>query len=60
MKFGEVSRRSRATTAKKSAKKNKKKNAKHLYRKLLLKFPIDKHQSVILDCIYVQGCRLSY
>ena len=57
MKFGEVSRRSRATTAKKSAKK---KSAKHLYRKLLLKFPIDKHQSVILDCIYVQGCRLSY
>ena len=40
-------------------KVQKKKSAKHLYRKLLLKFPIDKHQSVILDCIYVQGYRLT-
>ena len=56
MKLDEVSLRSRATTAKKSAKK---KSAKHLYRKLLLKFPIDKHQSVILDCIYAQGYRLT-
>ena len=56
MTLGEVSRRSRATTANKGAKKS----AKHLYRKLLLKFPIDKHQSVILDCIYVQGYRLTY
>ena len=55
MTLGEVSRRSRATTANKGAKKS----AKHLYRKLLLKFPIDKHQSVILDCIYVQGYRLT-
>ena len=56
MTLGEVSRRSRATTANEGAKKS----AKHLYRKLLLKFPIDKHQSVILDCIYVQGYRLTY
>ena len=40
MTLGEVSRRSRATTANEGAKKS----AKHLYRKLLLKFPIDKHQ----------------
>ena len=56
MTLGEVSRRSRATTANKGVKKS----AKHLYRKLLLKCRIDKHQSVILDCIYAQRYRLTY